>query len=118
MYGGSDILHTLMQATSYLWPPICMLLALASLLVAVVCTMRKRYLLPSWLMFGCWSVFTVTVTLSTIMYLPSLGLYGEWTRWVGHLFTLMEMACEIGFGISILLFRPAHEVATKGVQHG
>ena len=117
MDGGYGLVSTLMSATTYLWPPMCMLLALASLVVAVVCTMRKRYLLASWLMFGCWSVFTVSVTIGTVMWLPSLGLYGDWVRWFQHGLSLVEIVCELGFGVSILLFRPAREVARERGDH-
>ncbi len=117
MYGGSW-LYTLQQALGYLWPPLCMLLALAALVVAIVCTTRKRYLLASWLMFGCWSVFALSVTLSTILWLPSLGLYGSGARWIQHLLSLTEILCEIGFGISVLLFRPDKAAAGEWVDHG
>jgi len=117
MYGG-HWLSTLSEALNYLWPPLCMLLALASIVVAVICTMRKRYLLPSWLMAGCWSVFALSVTAGTILWLPSLNLYGSGARLVQHFLSLVEIACEIGFGISILLFNPARVVAREGGDHG
>jgi hypothetical protein len=117
MYGGSW-LSTMMEALGYLWPPLCMLLALASLVVAVVCTMRKRYLVASWLMFACWSVFALSVTVNTIMWLPSLGLYGSGARWIQHFLSLVEILCELGFGISVLLFRPDRIVVGEGVDHG
>lgn len=111
--GPSDLLIRLVELSSYLWAPVTFLLALASLVLAIACTIRRRYLAGAWLMFAAWSVFFCAMLCETAVWSFHIGLDTGLRSWLGHGLSLVEMACELLFGVSILLFRPAREVAEE-----
>jgi len=114
----TDALIRLIELSSYLWAPVVFLLVVASLVVAVVCTIRKRYLAGGWLMFSAWLVFFFAMCAETVVWSFHIGLDTGLRSWLGHGLSLLEVVCELLFGVSILLFRPGREVTREEASHG
>ncbi len=106
MYAATDLMSTLMQVLSYLWIPMSFALALAALIVAIWCSVKRRYVAGAWVMAVAWTVFAFSVSVEILMWEIEIGIDYTIRQWVSRGFSLVQMGCEIGFGVGLLLMRP------------
>ncbi len=107
MSGGIvSVLDALVRVLWWFWPVMGALIAVASLVVAVMCTMRRQNQIAGWLMFAGWAGMTLLMAADLLMWNFVHVVEFDTHRWISHAVSVAEIGCELAVGVALVLFRP------------